>query len=205
MSSEDQDRFESAEGSDADDGTTGIDRGTLLRRVAIGGAAVGLPGLGITESALGASLAGGGGNYARHPRWKFAFINHVTTNPFFVPTQYGAADACALVKCRYTWGGSTKADVGEMLNAFNAAISARPTASPSASSTSPRSRRRSSAPSERASPSSRTTPTERTRAPRPGWPTSARRSTTPASPWASGSRRSCRRATSRSSSRRPAR
>jgi len=125
MSSEDQDRFESAEGSDADDGTTGIDRGTLLRRVAIGGAAVGLPGLGITESALGASLAGGGGNYARHPRWKFAFINHVTTNPFFVPTQYGAADACALVKCRYTWGGSTKADVGEMLNAFNAAISAK--------------------------------------------------------------------------------
>src|SRR5204863_6214412 len=66
-----------------------------------------------------------GGNYPRHPRWKFAFINHVSTSPFFVPTQYGAADACALVRCRYTWSGSTKADVGEMLNAFNAAISAK--------------------------------------------------------------------------------
>ena len=49
----------------------------------------------------------------------------MTTNPFFVPTQYGAADAASLVNVKYTWGGSTKADVGEMINAFNAAISAK--------------------------------------------------------------------------------
>jgi len=52
-------------------------------------------------------------------------VNHVTTNPFFVPTQYGAADACALLGCTFQWTGSAKADVAEMVNAFNAAISAK--------------------------------------------------------------------------------
>ena len=102
----------------------GIDRGALLRRVALGGAAASLPALASAQAAFGASNAANG-NYPSHPSWKFAFINHVTTNPFFVPTQYGAADAASLVKVKYTWGGSTKADVGEMINAFNAAVSAK--------------------------------------------------------------------------------
>jgi simple sugar transport system substrate-binding protein len=63
--------------------------------------------------------------FPKHPKWKFALICHVTTNPFFVPTQYGAADAAKLTDTSYTWSGSTKADVGEMINAFNAAISAK--------------------------------------------------------------------------------
>jgi simple sugar transport system substrate-binding protein len=125
VSSDDEIVFEEAEGTDSPEELGGIDRGALLRRLAVGGAAVSLPALASAEAAFGASNAGGGGNYPAHPKFKFAFINHVTTNPFFVPTQYGAADACALVKCTYTWGGSTKADVGEMLNAFNAAISAK--------------------------------------------------------------------------------
>jgi simple sugar transport system substrate-binding protein len=104
---------------------TGVDRATLLRRIAAGGAALSVPALLKAQDAFGAASAGGGGNYPAHPKWKFAFINHVTTNPFFVPTQYGAADAAALVNVSYTWGGSEKADVGEMLNAFNAAISAK--------------------------------------------------------------------------------
>ncbi len=109
----------------------GIDRAKLLKRVAAGGAALSLPTFLAAQEALaaptrtGRASGAGGGNYPAHPKWKFAFINHVTTNPFFVPTQYGAADACALVKTTYTWGGSEKADVGEMLNAFNAAISAK--------------------------------------------------------------------------------
>jgi simple sugar transport system substrate-binding protein len=107
------------------EGSAGVDRATLLRRLAIGGAALSIPSLATTQQAFGASAAGGGGNYPSHPKWKFAFVNHVTTNPFFVPTQYGAADACALVNCSYTWGGSEKADVGEMLNAFNSAVSAK--------------------------------------------------------------------------------
>ena len=109
----------------------GMDRGTLLKRLAAGGAALSLPGLVGAGTALGATekgartAAGGGGNYPSHPNWKFAFVNHVTTNPFFVPTKYGASDACALVKCSYTWTGSASSDVGQMINAFNAAISAK--------------------------------------------------------------------------------
>ncbi len=38
--------------------------------------------------------------------YKFVFVNHVTTNPFFTPTQYGAADACKLLGCSYQWTGS---------------------------------------------------------------------------------------------------
>jgi simple sugar transport system substrate-binding protein len=107
------------------EGSAGVDRATLLRRLAVGGAALSIPALATAQEAFGASAAGGGGNYPSHPKWKFAFVNHVTTNPFFVPTQYGATDACALVNCSYTWGGSEKADVGEMLTAFNSAVSAK--------------------------------------------------------------------------------
>ena len=60
-----------------------------------------------------------------HPKWKFVFVNHVTTNPFFVPTIYGAQDACSLLGCSYQWTGSTTADVSQMVNAFNSAISAK--------------------------------------------------------------------------------
>jgi simple sugar transport system substrate-binding protein len=102
----------------------GIDRATLLRRVALGGAAASLPALASAQAAFGAANGGGGGNYPSHPKWRFVFINHVTTNPFFVPTQYGAADACALVNCTYQWTGDQNADVGKMLSALNAAISA---------------------------------------------------------------------------------
>jgi hypothetical protein len=73
-----------------------------------------------------------------------------------VPTQYGAADACALVNCSYTWTGSTKADVGEMLQRLQRRRQRGPTGS--------RLRRGqvgvrgSGKQARRASPSSRTTP-----------------------------------------------
>jgi simple sugar transport system substrate-binding protein len=59
----------------------------------------------------------------------------VTTNPFFVPTRYGAEDACKLLGCSYQWTGSENSNVNEMVNAFNTAVTAAPTASRSASST----------------------------------------------------------------------
>jgi len=62
--------------------------------------------------------------FAAHPAYKFTFVNHVTTNPFFVPTQYGAADACALLGTSYSWTGSTTSVVGQMVSAFDAAIAA---------------------------------------------------------------------------------
>lgn len=71
------------------------------------------------------SSAGGIGNFPSTPKWKFVFVNHVTTNPFFVPTQYGAADACALLGCSYSWTGSQTSNVPEMVSATNAAISSK--------------------------------------------------------------------------------
>src|SRR5713226_1834929 len=67
----------------------------------------------------------GEGNFPSHPQWNFVFVNHVTTNPFFVPTQYGASDACALVGCKYQWTGSANSIVADMVNAMNTAISAK--------------------------------------------------------------------------------
>src|SRR5215207_3245273 len=56
---------------------------------------------------------------------KFVLVNHVTTNPFFVPTRYGAEDACKLLGCDYQWTGSESANVNEMVNALNSAISSK--------------------------------------------------------------------------------
>ena len=52
-------------------------------------------------------------------------VNHVTTNPFFVPTKYGAEDACKLLGCEYQWTGSESSNVNEMVNAVNSAITAK--------------------------------------------------------------------------------
>ena len=66
------------------------------------------------------------GNFPKTPPWKFAFVNHVTTNPFFVPTQYGLADAAALLGIpKPSWTGSSTSNVPQMVSATNAAISAK--------------------------------------------------------------------------------
>ena len=53
---------------------------------------------------------------------EFVLVNHVTTNPFFVPTRYGAEDACKLLGCDYQFTGSKNSNVNEMVNAFNTAV-----------------------------------------------------------------------------------
>jgi simple sugar transport system substrate-binding protein len=63
--------------------------------------------------------------FASHPAYKFTLVCHVTTNPFFVPTRYGATDACSLLGTSFTWTGSTTSVVGQMVTAIDAAISAR--------------------------------------------------------------------------------
>jgi simple sugar transport system substrate-binding protein len=65
------------------------------------------------------------GGLPHHAEWKFVFVNHVTTNPFFVPTQYGIADACALLGCTFQWTGSQTSIASEMVNAMNAAIAGK--------------------------------------------------------------------------------
>ncbi|WP_141576049.1 sugar ABC transporter substrate-binding protein [Actinomadura sp. WMMA1423] len=71
------------------------------------------------------SGSGGPGHFPKTPSWKFVFINHVTTNPFFTPTQYGAQDACALLGASFQWTGSQNSAVPEMVSATNAAISGK--------------------------------------------------------------------------------
>jgi simple sugar transport system substrate-binding protein len=60
-----------------------------------------------------------------HPRWRFVFVNHATTNPFFVPARYGIGDACSLFGVSAEWTGSKKSDVSEMVAAMERAIAAR--------------------------------------------------------------------------------
>jgi simple sugar transport system substrate-binding protein len=50
------------------------------------------------------------------------FVNHVTTNVFFTPTQYGAADASKLLGCEFQWTGSESSNVSQMVNALNSAV-----------------------------------------------------------------------------------
>ena len=73
----------------------------------------------------GSAVAAGSGDFPKTPKWKFVFVCHVTTNPFFTPTQYGAADACALLGAKFQWTGSEDAIVAEMVNATNTAISGK--------------------------------------------------------------------------------
>jgi simple sugar transport system substrate-binding protein len=95
----------------------GFDRAGLVRRL---GAAVaaGLVPAGLAEAAA----ADAPGFLRDHPRWRFVFVNHATGNPFFVPARYGIADACALLGTTYRWTGSSRSEVGEMVDAMNLAI-----------------------------------------------------------------------------------
>jgi simple sugar transport system substrate-binding protein len=102
---------------------TGMSRRALLAGALAGGVgAMALPGL--AGEALASSTTAAG-VYPAHPKWRFVFVNHVTTNPFFVPTRYGAEDACTMTNTRYQWTGSQTAKTPEMISAMNAAISGK--------------------------------------------------------------------------------
>jgi simple sugar transport system substrate-binding protein len=65
------------------------------------------------------------GKFPTTPAWKFWFVNHVTTNAFFTPTQYGLADAAALLGLPTpSWGGSTNSVVSQMVSYFDTAVAA---------------------------------------------------------------------------------
>src|SRR6195256_5044584 len=102
----------------------GFDRRAFLRRTALTGVAAGS--VGTILNACGSSASSGGGGsesvFGKHKNYKFVFVNHVTTNPFFTPTRYGAADACKLLGCSYQWTGSESSNVNQMVNALNSAV-----------------------------------------------------------------------------------
>jgi simple sugar transport system substrate-binding protein len=104
----------------------GFDRRAFLRRTALTGVAAGS--VSTILAACGSSASSGGSSnsiFGSHPSYKFVFVNHVTTNPFFTPTQYGIADACKLLGCTYQWTGSETSNVSQMINAFNSALTAK--------------------------------------------------------------------------------
>jgi simple sugar transport system substrate-binding protein len=80
-----------------------IDRRTLLRQAAV--------------AAVSPSVF-----LKPHPTWRFVFVNHATTNPFFVPARYGIEDACELFGVTFQWTGSKRSDVSEMVDAMERAI-----------------------------------------------------------------------------------
>jgi simple sugar transport system substrate-binding protein len=79
---------------------------------------------GTGTAAAASSSSAASGIFGTSQSYKFTFVNHVTTNPFFTPTQNGAADACKLLGCSYQWTGSATSNVGEMVNAMNSAMTA---------------------------------------------------------------------------------
>src|SRR6185312_15725113 len=104
---------------------SGFDRRSFLRRTAMTGVAAGSVGTILSACGSSASSGGSGGSesvFGKHKNYKFVFVNHVTTNPFFTPTQYGAADACKLLGCSYQWTGSENSNVSQMVNALNTAV-----------------------------------------------------------------------------------
>jgi simple sugar transport system substrate-binding protein len=104
----------------------GFDRRSFLRRTAMTGVAAGSVGTILSAcGSNGSSASSSGGSasvFGSHKNYKFVFVNHVTTNPFFTPTQYGAADACKLLGCSYQWTGSENSNVSQMVNALNTAV-----------------------------------------------------------------------------------
>jgi simple sugar transport system substrate-binding protein len=101
----------------------GFNRRAFLRRTALTGVAAGT--VGSLLSACGSSASSGGtavAVFGVKKTYKFVFVNHVTTNPFFTPTQYGIQDACKLLGCTYAWTGSETSNVNQMVNALNTAV-----------------------------------------------------------------------------------
>lgn len=109
-------------------------RRRFLRNAAVVGA--GIPMMGLVMEACGSSKGGSavastksGGSNGKNPfgspSYHFVLVNHVTTNTFFTPTQYGAADACTLLGCTYQWTGSQNSIVSQMVSAMNTAIASK--------------------------------------------------------------------------------
>jgi simple sugar transport system substrate-binding protein len=103
-------------------GGRGASRRDMLRGAGLAGAFAGLAGLAACGGGKGSTGDSGAGHFPTTPNWRFVFVNHVTTNPFFQATQYGIQDACALLNVSYQWTGSEDSNTSEMVNAMNTAI-----------------------------------------------------------------------------------
>ncbi len=96
---------------------SGLGRRSMLQTAALGSTLLAAAGI--------ASPARAAGLTPDHPKYRFVFVNHVTTNPFFTATQYGMRDACSLLGCTAQWTGSTNSISAEMVSAMNSAIASK--------------------------------------------------------------------------------
>ncbi|HUD38511.1 MAG TPA: substrate-binding domain-containing protein [Streptosporangiaceae bacterium] len=83
-----------------------------------------------SSSSSAAKTTSGGtsaiGDFPKTPSWQFWFVNHVTTNLFFVPTRLGYTDAATLLGLPTPkWGGSTNSLVPQMTSYIETAISGK--------------------------------------------------------------------------------
>jgi simple sugar transport system substrate-binding protein len=99
-------------------------RRSALKFLGAGGGAVAAGALlSACNGVQGGGNTGATGAFPDTPDWKFVFINHVTTNSFFVPTKNGMSDAAKLLGLpEPQWTGSTEGNVSEMANAFSTAV-----------------------------------------------------------------------------------
>src|SRR5581483_6428295 len=101
----------------------------VTRRAALTGGAAGIAALALeacgSSNNASASSSSASSIFGFNKSQHYVLVNHVTTNIFFTPTQNGAADACKLLGCSYTWTGSSTSNVGEMVNAINSAITGK--------------------------------------------------------------------------------
>jgi simple sugar transport system substrate-binding protein len=80
-----------------------------------------------SSSASTSNVKAAAGNFPSTPKWQFTFVNHVTDNAFFTPTQYGMADAAAILGLptpHWTGALSSQPTVSTMLSSFQAAVTA---------------------------------------------------------------------------------
>ncbi|MEZ2353108.1 sugar ABC transporter substrate-binding protein [Caballeronia sp. RCC_10] len=120
-----QKQDDSQEGNATGTGPVSTARRGLMQGAGLGAALSLLGGAGGVSGGLISSAQAAEAAFPQHKRWKIVFVNHVTTNPFFVPTQYGIQDACSMLGMDYQWTGSANSDAGEMVRAVNSAIAAK--------------------------------------------------------------------------------
>ncbi len=80
-----------------------------------------------SSSSTAAQTKAAAGNFPTTPKWQFTFVNHVTDNSFFTPTQYGFADCAALLGIptpHWTGALSTQPTTSTMLSSFQDAVTA---------------------------------------------------------------------------------
>jgi simple sugar transport system substrate-binding protein len=79
-----------------------------------------------TKGSSGGSGSSAIGDFPKTPAWQFWYVNHVTTNLFFVPTRLGYTDAATLLGLPTPkWGGSESSSVPQMTSFLTTAISGK--------------------------------------------------------------------------------